>query len=232
MDLITQPCIRCRLEPVIIPDHQTAIGGICDKCIAVEEQLKKDSARAQAIKSNWDAICPLLYQDTEVDLLPQVELSMRALKWPYMMLDYPGRDCSWMGLNLWGFPGTGKTRTMLLVLKKAHFAGRRVKFFGPSQFAQELEMRDFKTASWIRNVTAYDIVAFDDLDKCKLTRQQEEKFFALLDSRIARRVPTFFTGNTQGEVLKTYFRNGEAIIRRIREHSFSLHFPQQQQLKL
>jgi hypothetical protein len=59
-------------------------------------------------------------------------------------------------------------------------------------------MREFKTASWIRGIVAYDIVAFDDIDKCKLTGNKEDKFFALLDAGYPR-VPTFFI-NTVGTV--------------------------------
>jgi len=135
-----------------------------------------------------------------------------------------------MGLNLWGYPRTGKTRTLFLVLKKAHFAGKRIKFFGPSQFSQECELRNFKSASWIRDVVACDIVAFDDIDKCLLTKVQEDRFFSVLDARVARRAPTFFTGNTSGDALKLQFNNGESIVARIREHSASIHFPQQQNL--
>ncbi len=232
MNLITIPCLRCRVEPVTIPESQKIVGGICEHCIETENLLLKEHNRNNHLKEKWNRICPTLYQDTEIDRLPHPMLSMKALKWPYLVEGLPGKSARWIGVNLWGYPRTGKTRTMFLILKKAHFEGRSVKVFGPSQFAQELEMRDFKTASWMRGVTAFDIVAFDDIDKCKLTRQQEDKFFALLDSRISRRLPTFFTGNTHGDDLKLQFRNGEAIIARMREHSVSIHFPQQQTLSI
>lgn len=230
MNLITQSCLRCQVNPVTIPETMANTGGICDECIVAERATLEAEQAAIALKRKWESICPLLYQDTEVDRLPHLQLSQKALKWPYMLDAFPDKECPWMGLNLWGFPRTGKTRTLFLVLKRAHYVGRSIKFFGPSQFAQECEMRDFKTASWIRGIVSYDILAFDDIDKCKLTRQQEEKFFALLDARISRRVPTFFTGNTKGDDLKLQFRNGEAIVARMREHSVSIHFPQQQQL--
>lgn len=230
MNLITVNCLRCQREPVTIPEGSKLIGGVCDHCIEAESQQQKEREKAFAMADKWESICPLLYRDTEFDKLPHPDLSQKALRWPCMLPAFPTRECPWMGLNLWGYPRTGKTRTMFLVLKKAHFEGKRIKIFGPSQFAQECEMRDFKTASWLRSVTAFDIIAFDDIDKCKLTRQQEEKFFALLDSRIARRLPTFFTGNTSGDRLKVQFTNGEAIVARMREHSASIHFPQQQNL--
>lgn len=230
MNLITIPCLRCRVEPVTIPEAQKIVGGICEHCIDAEEKIKKEHDLAKVLKERWNRICPALYRDTEVDRLPHPLLSMKALKWPCIIQGLGDKPTRWVGINLWGHPRTGKTRTMFLILKKAHFEGRSVKVFGPSQFAQELEMRDFKTASWMRGVTAFDIVAFDDIDKCKLTRQQEDKFFALLDARISRRLPTFFTGNTRGNDLKLQFRNGEAIIARMREHSVSIHFPQQQSL--
>jgi len=228
MNLTTVTCQRCKQIPVEIPDTLVHLGAVCDICIAQEEEQKTRLAFAQAQCRAWKLICPEIFQDTDIDRLPLVELSQRALKWPFHVPNEPTVEARWVGLNLWGFPGTGKTRTLFLVLKRAHFAALKVKCFGPSQFAQECEMREFKTASWIRGMLTYDILAFDDLDKCKFTRPQEEKFFGLLDARVSKRLPTFFTGNSNGDTLKTMFRNGEAILRRIRESCISIHFPQQQ----
>jgi hypothetical protein len=216
----------------MVPERQLNIGGICDACIELENVERKSHEAARAIETKWLNLCPEVYQDTEIDLLPHPDISQKALRWPCMLNDLSTLKTPWMGLNLWGFSRQGKTRTLFLILKKAHYEGKRIKFFGPSEFAQQCEMREFKTASWIRGLTAYDIIAFDDIDKCKLTRQQEEKFFAVLDARIAHRLPIFFTGNTQGDKLKLQFKNGEAIVARMREHCYSIHFPQQQQLQL
>lgn len=232
MNLIIVACKRCQINPVTIPESMSQYGGMCEECINSENHSAQVEVFRDKQADAWESICPVRYSDTVIDKLPQKEVSERALNWPNVFSSTPEKSAPWIGLNLWGFPGTGKTRTMLLVLKKAHFDGKRVRFFGPSQFAQEIEMRDFKTASWIRAVMAYDVIAFDDLDKCKLTRPQEEKFFALLDARFSARKPMFFTGNSSGADLKTMFRNGEAVVRRIRESCVSIHFPQQQQLKL
>jgi len=121
---------------------------------------------------------------------------------------------------------------MFLVLRKAFLSGKNVRQFGPAEFAQECEMRDFRSAGYMRGLSMVDILAFDDIDKCKLSKNQEDKFFALLDARVKHRKPTFFTGNTKGDELKTKFYNGEAIVARMREHSISIHFPQQQTLAL
>jgi len=232
MNLITLPCLRCGIEPVTIPEAQKIVGGICEHCIHAENKVEQERVMAEQRQRKWESICPELYQDTVFDRLPHPKISQRALRWPYMIKGAPDKAAPWMGLNLWGWQRTGKTRSLYLIVKKAYFDGKTVAVFGPSQFAQGCESRAFNTASWIRHLVSLDILGFDDIDKCKLTKPQEEKFFALLDARIARRAPTFFTGNTPGDDLKLQFRNGEAVLARMREHSVSIHFPQQQSLQI
>ena len=205
-------------------------GVICDLCIAQASRQINHLNQARAIAIRWEAICPKAYLDTQIDRLPFVQQSQKALRWPKVVSGSPEKDAPWIGLNLWGAHRAGKTRTMLMILKHRHFLGESVRFFGPSEFAQELEKRDFKSANWIKSVLSYDIVAFDDIDKCKMTKAQEDKFFALFDARIRSRKPVFFTGNASGDKLNLMFNNGPAIVGRIREFCMSIHFPVQQEL--
>ena len=201
------------------------MGAMCDKCIDASSAGSKPSQQ-QILETQWAKMCPPLFMDTDTELLPCRDLSLRAMQWKY------DRMQAKPGLNLWGYPRTGKTRTMFLILRAAHFSGLSVKIFGPSEFAQGCEQRPWQTAPWIKALAKADIVAFDDVDKCKLTRPQEDKFFALLDARSRNRRPTFFTGNSNGDRLVTLFKNGEAIIGRIRDCCQSYHFPAQKSLPL
>src|SRR5512138_2678786 len=142
MNLITVTCLRCQKEPVVVPERQAFMGGVCDSCIEVEQLERKSREAVAALDAKWALICPLAYRNTEFDRLPMQELSKKAMRWPCMLNDLSNLRTPWMGLNLWGFPRTGKTRTLFLVLKQAHYGGKRIKVFGPSQFAQECEMRD------------------------------------------------------------------------------------------
>lgn len=228
MNLISATCMTCG-SPIEVIDTLARFGAVCEDCAAKDSKAKKREVRDAKIEKDWDSVCPKLYRDSVPQLLPYRELSMKALRWPD--ISNPGRDIvPGSGLNLWGYPRTGKTRTMYLVLKQEHMRGARVKAFGPAEFAHECECRSYHTAQWIRWMSSYDILAFDDVDKCKLSPVQESKFFSLLDARVRNRKPTFFTGNTKGDALITMFRNGDAIVGRIRDHCVSIHFPEQKPL--
>lgn len=226
MEQISLPCKRCSV-PVSILSEVSALakhGVYCDDCQDTERQESIAAQHRRLMNNKWTAICPAAYQDTRLDLLPCPDLTARAMQWP-------GDDAT-RGLNLWGFPRTGKTRTLMLILHRAHFAGKSVLFVGPNGFIQGCEQRQYTTAPWIKRLEKLDVLAFDDIDKAKMAGHQEEKFFALLDARFRLKRPTFYTGNATGDELKTKFRNGEAIVARIREHSTSIHFAQQKNLGL
>jgi len=228
MKLVPLPCLRCS-TPVEVLEDAVKFGVLCEACIAKEIKEDRSKLREIGLSQAWRRCCPELYRDTALDLLPYPELSQKALRWP--LISNPGKEIvPGTGLNLWGVPRTGKTRTLYLILKKEHFNGAAVKIYGPSEFAQECELRDWSTAQWIRALGKLDILAFDDIDKCKLSKSQEDKFFAVLDARIRNRKPVMFTHNSTGEELTSYFRSGKAIVERLRQHCTSIHFPEQRNL--
>lgn len=216
--LITIPCSKCGGPVEVLPEY-AQYGAICDPCNLRDHKMSCAGRIGQLKQDHWSRICPALYQDTAIERLPYPNLSERALQWAFT-------DA--LGLNLWGYPRTGKTRTMLLVLKREFDSGKSIRFLGPSQFSMECEARAYHTGSWVTELINLNILAFDDIDKCKMTKVQEEKFFAVLDGRARNKRPTFFTGNSTGEELLTHFHNGKAIVERLRHHCKSIHFPQQQ----
>jgi len=128
------------------------------------------------------------------------------------------------GLNLWGKPDTGKTRTLYLILKREHFNGRSIIIFGPGDFNSECERRAYHRAEWVRRLQSVDLLAFDDFDKMSLTADQEKTFFGIIDRRVSNKKPCLFTHNSNGDALKYKFRLGEPLVRRMREFCKHIHF--------
>lgn len=105
-------------------------------------------------------------------------------------------------------------------------SGMAVKVFGPGEFGVELAARDFARHSWLKTLFAMDVIAFDDMDKMNLSKEQELVFFGLLDKRMTQKKPCMFTHNSTAEELEYRFRNGKAMVRRIRQFAKSIHFPE------
>jgi DNA replication protein DnaC len=217
--MISSPCRQCgspvEFDPALAAGDQR-FGVTCAECIAKEEAEQSERARNIKLMADWHKLCPPLFQNTELEKLPCPDKTRAALAWRF----YDGQ-----GLNLWGFPNSGKTRTLFLIVNRLHFSGRRCKVFSPADFMQELEARNYHRAEWIRQLAKVDVVGFDDMDKLALTRPQEKIFFALLDKRMTTKRPCLFTHNSTAEELEYNFKTGAALVRRIRQFTRSIHFP-------
>lgn len=183
----------------------------CEECGTRGQEKQEMSAKLERMRQRWLQLCPPLFRDTIFDKLPRRELSEAAVNWKYNP----------KGLNLWGFPGTGKTRTAFLILEREHFNGRHCRSIGPGEFqaADKAER-----AKWLKAVERAELVLFDDVDKFKLSAAHEDSFFAVVDHRAKYKRPTLWTGNSSGESLKVMFTHGEALVRRIRQFNTSIHF--------
>lgn len=217
MDFI--PCLRCNAaveyNPADFPPGWQP-HAYCEKC-SREMSMLQAKARGAAYKEDkFNLLCPPLFRDTVLERLPYPELSTKALQ-----IDL-GRGT---GINLWGFPDTGKTRTLYLILRQSINDGRSALAFSPADFCNELSERSFKRAPWVRRLCAVNVLAFDDVDKLNLTREQELCFFGILDKRMANERPCLFTHNSSAAELEYQFRNGKAMVRRIRQFTQSFHFP-------
>jgi len=217
--MVSAPCVSCGASVDFDPEYSLGNqdhGVMCQDCIVESERKLRASRRANAALLKWRKICPPRYIDTELGLLPYPDKGEAAITW-----DFPDGA----GLNLWGYPDTGKTRTMFLVLRELHFAGHSIRVFSPGAFCAELESREFKRGPWIKDLNAVDYLAFDDMDKLNLTKEQELVFFGVVDSRMSQKKPCLFTHNSSAEELQYRFKNGRAMVRRIRQFTRSIHFP-------
>ena len=218
MPSLQLPCKGCGTPVDFDPEYRIGnheSGVFCWDCIerlAAERQARQNAMTRQI---RWQAICPPRFRDTVIEKLPCPERSMQALRHDFT---------SGQGLNLWGVPSSGKSRTMYLIIHALFFKGEAVKVFTPMDFMAELESRAYHHGTWIKQIARYDVVAFDDLDKLALTAPQEKALFALLDSRMTHRRPCVFTHNSTAQKLELAFKTGPALTRRIREFTESIHF--------
>lgn len=212
---IVTSCAVCG-RPLTIISFAGVTAGECDHCQTVEARTTAKKLLADTSNLAWRKLTANFsaYLDTDFNRLPCPEQSTQALAWD-------GKH----GLNLWGPPATGKTRTLLLVLKSAHDQGRSIKVFGPSDFSASIVRKRYEAAGYIKWLRDFDLLAFDDLGKVRLTPIQEGYFFGLLESFFAQGKPVFTTHNYDAKTLQRKFANGEALVSKIRRHCQSIHFP-------
>lgn len=209
-------CRTCGVSIELIPIGDIT-DGYCDGCAKKHfNNLVVDKA-LQIVKWKRQTANFATYMDTVFDKLPCPTRSQKALEWQYEA----------RGLNLWGPPRTGKTRTLILILKQCFDSGKHFKIFGPKDFALALDQRRFNTADFLTACRCVDVIAFDDIGKLQLTPVQEGEFFGLLEYFIASGRPWVVTHNYNGTQLEHRFpKHGAAIVARLRECFTSIHFNQ------
>lgn len=145
------------------------------------------------------------------------------------------------GLYISGISGSGKTNTMLKLFDRlVQQTDKRAHWIRSIELA-----RTFSNASrgdgnvarkLLRDLRYSDILYIDDLGQEVITKRFKEGLFEILDYRIDRRIPTFFTSNYhQGELLGrfegaskgqdgTYTVDGQgALVRRLFQVNHQLH---------
>jgi hypothetical protein len=215
METVLLPCKHCGV-PVEMAAEFASVVPVCQQCSASLVHRESAQAVSMALQARWSLLCPPRFHDTTPEQLPCPKQSESALSWTN----------EGNGLNLWGFPDTGKTRTMLLILRREHMAGASFRLFMAGQFEAQMERRNFKRAPWLQALQGYDLIAFDDFDKLNLTKEMERSFFALLDARMNQCKPVLLTHNSTASQLEYRFRCGEPLVRRIRDFCKSIHFPE------
>jgi len=162
----------------------------------------------------WRAITPPLYQDTTFGQLPDATAAQVVLDWP----------CQISGLLVLGATGTGKTRSVFLLLKRLCREGRRPLVFTATDFGHAVQenMRGAQAGPWVRSLKDRDLLFFDDLGKAKLTDRVEAELFGIIEARIAFLRPTVITTNMTGATMGNILTKDRAapLIRRLRETDY------------
>lgn len=211
---LSMPCKKCGQPVEVDPDGPVAalandFGILCESCMA--EQARADTPALT--RKQFTAFCPPCFEDTTFLQLPCPARSILAMEWMY------GPN----GLNLWGFPGTGKTRTITLILRRMFEAGHTICALGPGDFKRLCRGRNHAREALLEKLSKIDILFIDDVDKMNLTREMEKDLFSVLTNRMGRR-PVMLTGNSTAKSIEYQFRLGEPMVRRIRDHCLSIHF--------
>ena len=182
----------------------------CERKAEAREQAERERAEAAALAEKWRALCPPAYQETDPARLPQEQLEA-VLGWQY------GPE----GLLLIGPTGAGKTRCAYLLLKRLLDEGRRIVAFDCVRFGHDCarRFRDGSGEDWSDGLAKVDLVFFDDLGKGRFTERVEAELFAVVERRLANKLPCIVTTNMTGRslVAKASHERGEPLVRRLRE---------------
>lgn len=187
-------------------DSLRIVPGMCYECA-------KPTKRKPYAKVQWEHICPPMYQDTEPGKLPNQSASNIILEWKYNP----------KGLLIHGKTGSGKTRTVWLLILKILEAGKTVTAYDCTGFGQKVREKFMQgrgaEVQWLQWLVDADVFFLDDLGKEKLTDRVAEQLHALLEKRSSALKPTIFTTEFTGVDLENRFdERGPAFVRRLREY--------------
>jgi DNA replication protein DnaC len=128
-----------------------------------------------------------------------------------------------LGLNAWGFPGTGKTRTMSILVNRLHGKGLKIFALAPGDFEAGCQRHNYRRSDWLNKLAKAEVLFLDDFDKMNLTREMEKSLFQVLNWRMGRK-PVLLTHNSTARELEYNFKLGRSLVRRIRDTCLSVHF--------
>ena len=170
----------------------------------------------------WQTVDPL-WRDTDVAKLPRPQQSKYLLEWEWGPLG--------LGLIIYGPTGTGKTRTLYLLLRCLAYRDFSVKLIRGLDFQAQVIDRTRPNGpggfqKWFAGLLDVDILAVDDCDKIKFSPRVESEFFNLIDQRTScYRVLMLSSNSTGSELLARLSpENGPAIVRRIAEFCEPVNF--------
>lgn len=225
---ITKICIRCK-QPFETPSFDLAgvtmsLAICCTSCSAahLEDSLARErEAEQKRVNERWYAICPPLYRETDITH-SGIQASFRdaALAW---------EPSSTLGLGFIGGSGGGKTRMLMVALRKAFDAGLSTRFLSHNGFSKLVidafsnsagqgrsEAKD--ALSWLARVR---VLFLDDLGKAPSTERCDAELEELIELRGANFLPTLWSANGTSEWLIRRFGpdRGEPLVRRLGEFS-------------
>src|SRR6516162_8080742 len=217
MEVITYACRVCGAPTAVLAGLASELPAVqCHKCTAREEKAARHKAHLERCTEAFGKCCPPCFPDTEVGKLPCPTLSEYALRWRWGP----------KGMHLYGVPGSGKTRTLSVLVRRAIFTGHSVCCLGPGTFRQQCEAREWRRGAWLKRLGNVDLLFIDDIDKLSLTKDMEKDLFSVITARAGFK-PTYSTSNSDREKIAALFRvTSAAMARRIFDYNFRLRFDQ------
>jgi hypothetical protein len=210
---IVAPCLECRSMFQTTRVKNIRSGQMEQVDVFCPPHRKPDPQSAPVkrdFEAEWLKICHGQFTDTVVERIPEC-LRARFRKYQFSNL----------GIFAVGPKGTFKSRTMHLLMRQLHYRGHRVKILSGIRLgiaiAESFENGGY--SALLDSMTTIEALYLDDFDKIRLTPRVEEGVFAILDERLNRRLPCFFTANVVGiDIEKLYSQNiGGPLRRRISE---------------
>ena len=207
-------------QECIVPDF---MGGalwypwyaVCESCLERLELLGDQAEPSQSEKREREylSICPLAMRETDASRL-NYDLIHKVCSMPL----------SKKGLIFNGKTGTGKTRTMWLLVRELMVnRGLNVRVYDSTELKNELlEAREKRYAykDLIEALVRCDILCIDDLGKEKTSDTWEQDLFAIIDRRTLNYKPMVITTNFVRGDMKEHYRNQgtlEPMFRRLAE---------------
>lgn len=225
---ITADCRECGKlfrYPAPHPAASSLLSGlhprVCAACAPVIEaryarqEAERETAELQAARGErWRKVCPPLYRDTDRDRLPPGGLTA-VDHWPFGP----------QGLGFVGDSGRGKTRTMMLLLRRMLMEhGRSCSYVTSASFSHEVSRRAGSGKpgdldDYLAWLCRADLWFLDDIGKGRLTDRVESELYHVIETRTANLRPILFTSNASGQALADSMSEdrGTPIIRRLRE---------------
>lgn len=212
-------CPRCKSDftyPVIeFAGREIYLPEACQHCLdRARESESRANAKAKLAEREfrWSKICPASFWETDPARLPVPDLLKQVLNWSMRS----------RGLLLIGPTRQGKTRCAWQLLKREHFAGRKIGYVGAyevASYAAKLMASSHEANSWLEAVVRADLTLLDDVFKPKMTERAEELIYLVVDERTSRGRPIIVTMNEAAEAVQAKLsqEGGAPLVGRIRD---------------
>lgn len=197
---------------------------VCYICTEAQEAQRQEQAKREAHIAKgveWKEMCPPIYRTSDwgrTDIA--TECANVAQTW------WAKDDGK--GLGIYGGSGLGKTRAMWEILKRHHFAGRKVKAIdaiglenaaGDRHYSDRRESLSARHS--IQQCKHVGILYIDDLGKERASPAVAKVLHDIIEHRTRNRLTTLWTSEKVGAELGARLGDdyADGLIRRLREFS-------------
>lgn len=218
-------CATCSCEFETKPSPWFPPARHCPSCTAIKlaeseaaEKKRQEDQHAQYRKSQWERICPPIYQETDPARINPKCLKA-AMEWSLEHAD---------GLGFIGGTGAGKTRAAFIALKRAFDANQSCAAVSHNAFScvviSAFSGTDEERQTARNKLTTFqqcEVLLLDDLGKPPTTERVDAELEELVEIRTSHNRPILWTSNGSSAWLikRMGADRGPALVRRLSEFS-------------